>query len=696
MVQNQARNNLSRWLHRTGLLVASAVFLLLLASLLSQQLATIPVQGDLSQASTGKVSVMQTATPLNAPEEEAPALVPLPLTNTLMITPTLAPLRSTTQSTSSVTLTTNPVTANFVTSTLSTSVSSESIALVGVDGALLVGATDQPLQPLPLGTLLTINGRTADSTWLYVTTSDKEMGWVESKQVTAFNLPVLPVLEKSINLTATMSVTNPVQAEEPPALALNSATAALPDAGTTITASPTPASSPAPDGRPTVRIILQRSRLNVRSGPGTEHPILAKALYNQSFPALARNHAATWVQIELPKAQGGFGWVSIEFVNLSEPVANLPVSDQINGAPLPTPPPQPAPAASSNPPTAVPTIVAAISQPAAQQTGPASPPSGQPTGLPGKLVIQSQLGGAFYLYDLATGVARTLTSGMDPAISPDGRQIAFARGGSANGIYLINSDGSNERKIFGERSGLRSPKWSPDGKWLVFSRADGSYQCRDIGNGGLCPSDSQLVAGLTDNLPPEQQKEANRQIVSQFDEVSKPNWMIARISATGADYRDLPALNSALAPDWATGGIVYQSSDGLQRTDDRPDAQTQRIYADYNIQDPDWQPGSGRIVFQIKQGPHWEIFTVDPDGKGVTALTRPATTLVEQLPSNVAPAWSPEGQYIVFLSNREQNGEAGQWRIWVMNADGSNQHPLPIALSLTYTFALEQMVDWGA
>jgi TolB protein len=284
---------------------------------------------------------------------------------------------------------------------------------------------------------------------------------------------------------------------------------------------------------------------------------------------------------------------------------------------------------------------------------------------------------------------------MDPAISPDGSQIAFARAGGANGIYLINADGSNERRIFSERPGLRSPKWSPDGKWIVFSRADGEYKCRDLGFAGLCPSDSELIADVPDELPRPVQREIEKKILAQFDQISKPNWMISSVSANGDEYRDLPALNSAVAPDWTDGGIVYQSTGGLQKTSDQPGVQTQKVYYDYNIADPDWQPGGGRIIFQMKQGPHWEIFAVNADGSGLVALTRPATTLVDQMPSNVAPAWSPDGQHIVFLSNREEDGEAGQWRVWVMNADGGNQHPLPINIPISYNYTMEQMVDWG-
>ncbi|MCB0112433.1 MAG: PD40 domain-containing protein, partial [Caldilineaceae bacterium] len=273
-----------------------------------------------------------------------------------------------------------------------------------------------------------------------------------------------------------------------------------------------------------------------------------------------------------------------------------------------------------------------------------------------------------------------LTTGNDPSLSPDGTQVAFTRGGGENGIYLINVDGSNERKIFGERELLRSPKWSPDGRWLVFSRGDEFNKCYLDEDTGEC---LRFTPFFTEGLE------------TGKDHVRK----LARVDTNGDNYRDLAVVPEAFAPDWGNGGIVYQSAAGLQITQDTPEDNNRLLYFEIRRQyhqDPDWQPGSGgRIIFQQRQGSHYEIFAINTDGGGLTALTRPATALVDQLPSNVSPAWSPDGQSIVFLSNRTAENEAGAWRLWVMNADGSNQRPLPITVPLDYGYALEQMVDWG-
>ena len=185
-------------------------------------------------------------------------------------------------------------------------------------------------------------------------------------------------------------------------------------------------------------------------------------------------------------------------------------------------------------------------------------------------------------------------------------------------------------------------------------------------------------------------------------EVQKTLYHLAVVDVNGGNYRDVPSLDSARAPDWTVDGILYQSEAGMQRTFDKPSAASELVITDYLkpfFDDPAERPrpeGSrGLIVYQGKEASHTEIFGVNPDGSGVRSLTYPATTLVDVLPSNVAPAWSPDGQHIVFLSNREANGEAGTWRIWVMDADGRNQHSLPINVTLNYTFGAEQAVSWG-
>jgi Tol biopolymer transport system component len=57
-----------------------------------------------------------------------------------------------------------------------------------------------------------------------------------------------------------------------------------------------------------------------------------------------------------------------------------------------------------------------------------------------------------------------------PAVSPDGRQIAFVRPG---GIYRMRTDGSHLRRVTLPRTRAAEdgdPQWSPDGEQIVFVR----------------------------------------------------------------------------------------------------------------------------------------------------------------------------------------------------------------------------------
>ena len=76
----------------------------------------------------------------------------------------------------------------------------------------------------------------------------------------------------------------------------------------------------------------------------------------------------------------------------------------------------------------------------------------------------------------ATQLTRGDGSASDAAWSPDGTRIAFTRCRGSCDVYVINADGTGERRLtHGEQPGEQSPTWSPDGRRIAFVDINGLF-----------------------------------------------------------------------------------------------------------------------------------------------------------------------------------------------------------------------------
>lgn len=85
--------------------------------------------------------------------------------------------------------------------------------------------------------------------------------------------------------------------------------------------------------------------------------------------------------------------------------------------------------------------------------------------------------------------------------------------------------------------------------------------------------------------------------------------------------------------------------------------------------DPAWSPDGQWIAFVSSNSGNDEIYRVSPDGAIVQQLTH------NNWEWDKHPSWSPDSSKIVFFSNRD----VGRTQIWVMNADGSGQQRLVVS-----------------
>ena len=90
-------------------------------------------------------------------------------------------------------------------------------------------------------------------------------------------------------------------------------------------------------------------------------------------------------------------------------------------------------------------------------------------------------GSGYQLYLMRTDGSedRRLTKGRGLNVyarfSPDSRRIAYLHQRGGNNIHIVDIDGKNDRAVYQESGGMASPGgacWSPDGKQLAFAVYD--------------------------------------------------------------------------------------------------------------------------------------------------------------------------------------------------------------------------------
>ncbi len=313
----------------------------------------------------------------------------------------------------------------------------------------------------------------------------------------------------------------------------------------------------------------------------------------------------------------------------------------------------------------------------------------------GQLVFQTESGGEIYLINADGTNLRHITHGIDPQLSPDGRQIAFTRWEPYYRLYTTNTDGSGETLRADGREMIKSPTWSADGTHIIFSYRTFfdagkhvKFNLYELTAPPVIPPNARGLKFYPDGtveytIPPDS------------------HWGIAQVDLSTGQIQDFnigsPYGYAPVAHPTDARRLVYRSDKGLaafslQSQTSHPITFDNRDRGALSI-----SPDGNRIAFSFWQDSHWEIYTVNMDGSGRQRLTETPLRVIMQKNrsevvrnaegyltlrpvqgdaavsnwNNVAPAWSPDGSRIAFMTDR-----TGRWEIWVMNADGSNQQPM--------------------
>lgn len=146
---------------------------------------------------------------------------------------------------------------------------------------------------------------------------------------------------------------------------------------------------------------------------------------------------------------------------------------------------------------------------------------------------------------------------------------------------------------------------------------------------------------------------------------------------SGMDAYTLAFAREALSPDHTKRALVAPDPSGVLQiwiadSNNTIQAQVTRLARGAGFvpeaYDPVWSPDGTRIAYVSTETHFAEIYVYDLGRQVSTQLTHDH----EEGIFNQRPSWSPDGSKLVFKSNRG----AGNFQVWIMNADGSNPRNL--------------------
>jgi serine/threonine-protein kinase len=233
--------------------------------------------------------------------------------------------------------------------------------------------------------------------------------------------------------------------------------------------------------------------------------------------------------------------------------------------------------------------------------------------------------------------------------------------GTSYDIYFGQADGSGTRFFQAQAS---QPAFSPDGSRIALH--SWSLDKRGLMTADISGANGILITNFVEDQLPTWSPDGSqitllsRRSGSRKSELIRVNSFEEISQGTLLGEGEYPTLGS-------TGQLVFKgwgnTGTGLRLSS--PDLSAIQPVTD-NDQDtaPALSPDGQQLVFMSRRTGNWEIFLADADGSNLQQLT-------EDPAQDGLPTWSPDGKVIAFVSNR-----GNQWAIWAMTPAGSDKQLL--------------------
>jgi len=270
-----------------------------------------------------------------------------------------------------------------------------------------------------------------------------------------------------------------------------------------------------------------------------------------------------------------------------------------------------------------------------------------------------------------------------PALSHDGKQLAYARGVN---LFISNADGSNPRLVYGKAE-VHGITWSPDDSKLAFTQGNvtffyGVQEFENLGPSAVMILDLRAGDGvpiaLTDNvhqsLNPVWSEDGGgifyvsnirggRDLYHQPIKRGRPDGQPRRLT-TGLRIHGMSVGGGSLVYSVFNSGVgiwtVSTSGGGPVSVS----SARQITSAAERIEAVRQSPDGKELAFDSDRSGNMDIYRMGVDGSGVQQLT---TNSADEF----RPVWSPDGSQILFQSWRSGNRD-----LYVISADGSAERPV--------------------
>jgi Tol biopolymer transport system component len=294
------------------------------------------------------------------------------------------------------------------------------------------------------------------------------------------------------------------------------------------------------------------------------------------------------------------------------------------------------------------------------------------------LATKDSTTGDVVMRDLVTGKMRRLTQEVPPlhaeatAISRDGKEVAYVLGNykeESSELRLTRLDGSAQRVLYRGKHAYAVPAdWSPDGKYILaeIDRAHRSWQIAliSVADGSLrvlktldwfttrlkFSSDGRYIAYDF----PQQKGSGNRDI-----------FLLAADGSGEIRAVEHPADDQLVG--WTPDGnhILFASDRSgsmdlwmVRVVDGRAQGAPELVRPNIGQMIPLGFTRAGAFYYEVATGTS-DVYTAEFDPATGKVVSEPQNATQRFIGSNSSPAWSPDGQYLAYIS-RNRDWRAGQ------------------------------------